>query len=722
MEEDKEALHQKLALTTPHNANSLASSCVQQAETIRQSIFLMERTISLLPLMSSPSYPDGLIPPRQEILQYIMKPAILSSQEATPTFIQHSALFVSFIHTKPEIFAKVVIKRYAMPDFHFLVYSVIPSFYGFFTSYEHVQLAANFYISVLKVALPHISIAILQPYFCSLITFRFIESVMTQFMKKFGTDGRLEDKNRQKTLIPQFSSELVALIIDSISLLPNQILAIFKILSKLKWKYSDVSDLFFKHFFNQQSLVWVASSPYGHRTQLFNVILKDVVKNQSNITQIYKTLISTESKFEIPACYKVLEQPYMLLLLSAADILAASRCFETQEQLPFTLKDANYDIFTIETIYKPFWVRIFPKGLSRPTDTDSPIVFPKREQYPLTEGLDYDRPYRQIEAIMDPSYSSVYEFITDQNANQTMDQIRKILGSNFDSFKDYALKHSLNDLFNRGKDFENLLTFTMHLRIISEWHELCISKQTALLTPIALKATKTAIIKYPSLPRAFKCASHHFSNKKLQALQFICVVEDEMAKSLEKEQNICQEFSKLWTNQCTEIMNSLDSPVPNALPPSSQYMFWESIEELRALSKVSLNRKYEVLLQTLLKLTLIAQKSTTYDVYLTAFVMTESTQIPILFALFNSFLVRNPQFTLLTTFQEKYIWDLLEKFLSDFTHRSQELFQTYAQLQNAFEKLCGNERETFENATFSDSDSSSGAWNLIQQQLLRSAK
>ena len=722
MQEEAEVLHEKLVCVTPHDANSLASSCVQQAEGIRQSIFLMERTISLLPLMSSPSYPEGLIPPRSEILQNIMKPLILTSQEATPTFIQHSALFVSFIHSKPEIFAKVVIKRYAMPDFHFLVYSVIPSFYGFFTSHEHVQLAANFYIAVLKIALPHVSIAILQPFFCSLISFRFIEAVMTQFVKKFGTDTRLDDKNRQKSMIRQYSAELVNLIISSASLLPNQLLVIFKLLEKLKWKFSDVSDLFFKHFFNQQSLVWVASSPFTHRTALFNTLLKEIVKDTNNIKQIYRKLITVETKFDIPACYKTLRQPYLLLILSASDVLAAARCFETQEELPFTLKEANYNNFTIDTIFRPFWVRIFPKGLSKSTDTDLPVIFPNHNDFPLGANLEFERPFRQVETIMEDSYNSVYQFITDTKPNPISEKIQKILGPNFTAFKEFALYHSLNDLFSRGKDFENLLTFTMHLRIITEWQSLCISKQAALLTPIALKATKTAIATYPNLSRAFKAASHHFNNKQLQQLQFICIMEEEMVKSLEKERPLIDKVCNLWINLGKEVMNSWDSPVPNTLSPSSQYMFWESIEEIRALEQVSLIRKYDVMLKTLLKLYLIKEKTHSYDVYLTAFVMTESTQIPILFALFNSHLVRNPQFPILRTKEEKIIWDQLEKFLVEYTPRSEELFTAYAELQNHFESLCGNEREAFDTISLSDSDSSSGAWLLIQQQLLRNSK
>ena len=63
-------------------------------------------------LEQSPSYPEGLIPPRNEVLPMIMDPVLLTTQEATPTFIQHASLFISFIHTKPEIFARVVSRHY----------------------------------------------------------------------------------------------------------------------------------------------------------------------------------------------------------------------------------------------------------------------------------------------------------------------------------------------------------------------------------------------------------------------------------------------------------------------------------------------------------------------------------------------------------------------------------------------------------------------------------
>ena len=101
--------------------NDIIQECLKEVDYIRQKIILMERTVNLLPILTSPSYPYGIIPQKNEILKYIISPKILLSQEVTPSFLQHSSLFITFIYNRPELFAKVISSRYGSPDFLFII-------------------------------------------------------------------------------------------------------------------------------------------------------------------------------------------------------------------------------------------------------------------------------------------------------------------------------------------------------------------------------------------------------------------------------------------------------------------------------------------------------------------------------------------------------------------------------------------------------------------------
>ena len=695
--ENLKSINEVLSHLTYVDSEIDATECIKKSEKMITSIFIQQRLISLLPLMATPSYPDGLIPPRSSILPVIMSPKLLTTQEATPTFIQYTSLFLSYIHTKPNILAKFVAQHYGYSDFHFLVYSAIPSIFGYFTSSEHVEYATYFYLEIVKIGLPHVAISVLQPFLCSMITYRFIENVMTRFTTKFGAELRFDTQKPQKSLIDQYKNYLVQQIIKYAPLLPQAIIVIFISLSQLKWKIIDFSDLFFKKFFNQQALVWVASSAFPHRTKLLSQILKEISKDQVIVKQLFSTFIQTSSMYEIPSCYKVFGQQYIQCLISAADIKACSLCFETIEDLPPSLKDTSFEIFDINTIFRPFLVKIFPKKGQTPIRPRKPVIFPN-----LTDLNQIDKYLKSISNELDAISKTPKEELINQNDD---DQ-----GNDLSSKKMFDL--NIQKAFN----FEEFITLSFWLKTLNEWSSISNSHSVMLLTPIALKTSQSSLLAYPdSLHQAFLHSSRHFIENELKLYQLISLLNNFMKNQLTSQTELINEVEKQWIELITKISSNYKILLANNFSTSSQYMYWYGIEMMRALDNVAPFKKFNYICSIFKLCDLISQRESSFQEILSSMiVITECKSFPTIFSIFDSHLIMNPDFEYLITKEQKNVWFLFKKFLFQFVEQDEKLSNSFSRLVQSMAALLPSEAVSIET---SSSDSSSGAWNLIQQQI-----
>jgi len=651
----------------PSNCQDILSECLQTSDVIRQDILLMERTVSLLPILSSPSYPNGVIPPRNDILKYIMCPKVLAPQDITPSFIQHASLFIAFIHGKPDLFAKVVVARYGTPDFHFVVFSVVPAFFGFFCTNEHITLSLPFFRNVIDIAPPQIAKVILQPFFCSVSSFRFIEAVMAPFCNKFGAETRFDEVNRQASLVPIFANELLNCIREAGTLLPAGVLELFKAMVKKNWSLAQLIEMFFTQFFDHQSIVWIASSPFSHRISVFQKILQGSISNVKMVREVFRYFTTVGSSFGVPDAYRVFDHPYIQLLVTVADIMCASRCYSTQNELPFTLRDVNYENYSIDVRFSPFWIRVFPKSMSIYNESSQQLIFISQDLIPLPNNQEYERLYRQLKEEFVNRGLFLYEILSNgyENNNRLLKSVYSTGITKNELFMKYILASSTNSLIERTKQFESMLAFTLHKRILIQWRDLVESRQRALMSPIAIKAAKRAIESSPNdIRSAFVHSSKIFKSNELKKLQFILIIEPSITNALNSNEHLFTKLKKEWDRLIITYHENLDTSDVSILPRASQYIFWESIEELRAMEKVFLTRQFELMLAFLKKLKLInVQKSQIDLLFKTAVVMARSSVIISDYLLFDCFIIKNQLFRPLVSDIIINQWEIFGDFL-----------------------------------------------------------
>ena len=378
------SLHDLLSVI-PQNTYDLVNSFFSKIESARFDVITRHRMITVLPIATLPEakYPSNILPKQSEFIQHILSRPVITSKEATTTFIQFSTFLAKFIYSHIQLFAKAVCFQLDKPNSHFIIYSVVPSFFGFFTSHDQASLAAEFYSDVMKTVPPEFSIEVMKPFFSSALVHRFIESAFTPLLEKLGGEipyfknksKNKEEKEKKKKKVSKnssllsFAQILRCYIINSCPLLPIEICSIFEETIHLSWSENEFSNLFIDAFLLPNAIRFVSASPFLWTTSSVVNIINFLKPKSNNNTKIEnsnlfisaETILSRTSKnfYVAPPLYKDLGLPYVDLALTVADILVAFNSLKNVAELPPSLKGSSSFQFRKSMVYKMFAVRVF---------------------------------------------------------------------------------------------------------------------------------------------------------------------------------------------------------------------------------------------------------------------------------------------------------------------------------------------------------------------------
>lgn len=403
---------QRLLQYVPPDTFNLANAFLDEIESIRFNSITRHRTITVLPIALLPEskYPKKFLPPQQEFIQHVLSRPVLTSREATPTFIQYASLLVNFVHKNIPLFARAMAVRMDKSDSHYLIYSVIPGLFGFFISHDHTSRAVEFYKAIMKIIPPEMASEVMQPFFTSVVTYRFIESVMYPFIYRFTSDpkiiqqinlksnlnslstSKLQIKSKAKikssqslndpdgffsyfkrktrdsfssdssscSVIISYAKMLCDLIIQSIPLLPVEALELIDMMYQRHWTQQEFNDFFFDHFFSYVSSLYLTASPCLKADSVFKDVL-NCLKSSTllNPKFFHKAYFEGLTRYEIPPLYSMLDLPYLDFALTIADVAVATNAIENICELPPSLQGISYSKFSKDKFFKMFAVRSF---------------------------------------------------------------------------------------------------------------------------------------------------------------------------------------------------------------------------------------------------------------------------------------------------------------------------------------------------------------------------
>jgi len=163
---------------------------------------MKSRICSLYSYLSGISDQSLIYFPPREKLDNLFYPQTQGTFSRLTQFSQNSSFLVDFLISDLKTFAQCVIGRSSCPDFEHIVHAVIPSIFGYFSCLEHLKNAFLFYESVVELAPPQLAVQIIEPFFNSVCTFRFLEHALDNFFYHSSLIMLLLPKNIEPNCFP----------------------------------------------------------------------------------------------------------------------------------------------------------------------------------------------------------------------------------------------------------------------------------------------------------------------------------------------------------------------------------------------------------------------------------------------------------------------------------------------------------------------------------------
>lgn len=186
-------------------------------------------------------FPSGL----QTFYHYISYNIEENDDIVAPQHVQFFSKILFHFTNNPSDMVSVAIAGANIPELMtFMAYSIIPSFFGFFSSLEHLGMAFPFYCLLIVKATKPICRIMLQPFYKNACSYRYIEAVNTDMISFFCQDARLVPGVSAR-IIQEHAETFIESMIKHACLLPSTHLSILTMLHRnQQWTPGEVFEFF----------------------------------------------------------------------------------------------------------------------------------------------------------------------------------------------------------------------------------------------------------------------------------------------------------------------------------------------------------------------------------------------------------------------------------------------------------------------------------------------
>ena len=659
---ETEELRGKLELFekhVPRHLPKLSKECSSCVERVTRQILLQERAIFAyhVACMSS-GYPHKLLPKQSKLFKIVLSRDVVTNQEVLPAIRQYVGMILSFIHSHVDVFAKAVIESQSDKLFRFVVASVIPSVFGYFSSEESLKVAIVFYTHVLANSTPRLARRIVAPFFNSLASFRYVESVMTSFTSKFGMQLLLNGEARKGAVTSGLVQELCECVIRYIPLLPSSYCTMIQIMKTLNWTAEDIRKLLINNFFFPMIKKWMLASPFAAGIDVLRHAVEEAFSG-ANFQTICEKLFSFHSQFEPPSMFRCFDLPYVTYTISVAEVLAAFKILKKSVTLPYSVDMKLCGQLSRDEYYAPVIINVFPQE-SRGFLALTPVVFSVKNVYKAEEGTpEYERTYRAIAKSNE-----------DQSAFTTLQSTQFSVLHADTSFSEFVLKKSFETLTKQARAFETLIANMVYLKSLSNWCEL---SNIRVVTELLPALVEPSIGEFPVVLA---------NNLLLRRILYLHSRENFLQRALKSCKAQITKFEEDWMTFLEQQRDSLSSFSRN-LSSAKKGVFWSTVEELSCIPNVPIHRQYELITSVLRNLELL---SDTLDCLIQVAVMSESRILVSRFLLFSTLVVNGTHFVNFMPEQDIRLWSKAESALIDALCSVPEssIQNSFLQLQDSF--------------------------------------
>jgi hypothetical protein len=665
-----QSLYDNYSRLVPHLSDARLEKISTDITFVRRELILRNRSCILGPLVNRAEYPDPPFPPRESLFVVLHSPPDELMVHVRPQQSQYISLLVDSLHRNPFVTARALAsysKHCAPSEIRFLVSSVIPSLYGFYTTNEHISLAFPFFCSLVGYAPHEFVTGALSPFFCSPATLKFTEAVFRSFGLKFCHDVRYDLKEFQNSLIGRYGGLFVRVISSSYFLLPRPHQVLLEYLLNNKWSPRDVLNFFLRDFVMPMLLRYVRATPFKHHFRQIHFFSRYVHADTDFIQPLSEIFRHSNSAFEVPFGFNVFDMNYIQLLLTPADVHVVMTALAEIDAVPPNIRPfQDPRIYLQEIDYQSFFVRVYSKK-PPPTSPTAfrPLVFQQKiNDFKHTENPDFERLWLELVNACAVAGDSPF------------DRYRRA----YTPFAEYVLCRSLDELDARATIFEHYLVHLMYLRTLIDWSGFVKYYYDLIMIPSsAARVTR-------------ELKSHHFTKlsafdsciatlvTKFPLIEYPLIVETFLPLILTKErvQRLAR-VEALWTACMMDARSAV--VLPEALQKVKlQQRLWEAIEHLKCVGFVRFGSKLQVVLEALMQLEKLAEID---DVVLMfAAVYCDCTKLPGYFLMLNALVVRGGvERVFWANEKELVLWYKFESAILKLVRADQRLMSQYLACQ-----------------------------------------
>ena len=464
----------------PYSTNKHLSECVDELSHLTDEILLKQRILTLTNLIRIKKLPSFFPIKKKELLSYIsQKPRV--SECITAQQMHFMSKFFEYLLQNPSKLVTVTAatyRDYSRSDFLYLVYSIIPSIFGYFSSNEHISFAYQFYSSLILNTSQSISQIVLPPFFLSSASFPFLQSLFEDISLYFCHDIRLISENitNEKNILEQHAKLLIKSIIEKMKLLPLYHLNLISLMQQNDWSQKDVFNFLIENIIQPQIRIMLKTSQYSLYAESFNHLC-DITMKLFETTSNQFCLIQTKSIFEVPYCFTDFGKHFIKTVTTMQDAYSLFNFSKKAIKIPNLISklvelDNNSNIS-----FRPIFVKLYPTEFEteKLIDYSNGIVFKDSDEYSFENSTEEES--KQDKSSEEESSSSVYErrwinleLKAKQENKYPIEVLQQYPTQNKEEeFVDYALERQYRNLIDKSHDFEIILKLKYGLESLRNW-------------------------------------------------------------------------------------------------------------------------------------------------------------------------------------------------------------------------------------------------------------
>ncbi|OHT16742.1 hypothetical protein TRFO_13014 [Tritrichomonas foetus] len=634
-----ESLFDELLSSVPKNIQSLISETNIELSDLKKEILRKHRIICLLPyFLLSQELPLAHFPDMDHTLN-LFQPKEITAFVGLSLISQNTSFLIHNLQMNPVIFAETIVKNTKIPNYQYFLRVIIPSIYGYFSSYEHMNFANCFYLAIIDIADPEIAIPIVVPFLTAPITYRYIEYTLTEFFTDMDWDQSLDSRNKNSSLLLEYLTR-------GIPLLPEQILQLFRQIKSKNWRSHFLAELFLVNFVFPNVLRWSKAHFMNDKIPQVKKMLSNVGQFKDGLKSLYQTLCTARSLFQPPFMYHCFNQPSISYYLVIHDIQLLAEFLDTQKLLPSCVEIDIYRKVPLNFQFINFWCYVYPSHHQVKEPPTMRLVFPQIQVNERTNP-EFQRRFRSLQSLADNS--NKFNFVLQNSGNS--------------EFYDYSRNQCCFQLKKLADSFEIFMdTLRLHKEMV-KWNNLVTSNQIFLYL-----SHLTSLKQWPFILNILP--------RKVQFLYYLSNFDESSF------QDSFDKITKLSTDWDFYIHQKIESTITDSLPIS----FFSTLSLFSSIAQSSLPEKFVQIMKVLEQIELFAPQNDD-ALY---FLLIQNVPGRVLLNTYveiNVIAIRDAEASQYCTKTQKIRWQRFEKLIYESAKDNKDLTSQLIGQQNKFQEI-----------------------------------